>query len=156
MALRKIQKYPSPILNRVARPVTKFDERLATLLDDMVETLREAEGAGLAAPQVGVSRRVCVIDIGEGVVELVNPQIIESSGEQGGMEGCLSVPGKRGYVVRPNYVKLRAFDRTGKLVEYEGEGLFARAVYHETDHLDGLIYTRLVIDPPEGFGEDTE
>ncbi|MEG1559970.1 MAG: peptide deformylase [Clostridia bacterium] len=153
MALRKIQKYPSPCLTKVARAVEKFDENLAVLLDDMAETLYEAEGAGLAAPQVGVNKRVCVIDCGDGLIELINPKVIETSGEQGGMEGCLSVPGERGYVVRPNYVKVRAFNRAGKLMEYTGEGLFARAVMHETEHLDGLLYTRLIIETPKDYKE---
>jgi peptide deformylase len=120
----------------------------------MIETMHDADGVGLAAPQVGVLRRVVVIDIGDGPIEMVNPKILESSGEQGGMEGCLSFPGKSGYVVRPNYVKVEAYDRHGDLYEYEGEELFARAVFHECDHLDGKVYLRLITDPPEGFKEE--
>lgn len=154
MGKRKIFTKEAPCLHKVCRPVEKFDAKLASLLDDMAETLYEAEGVGLAAPQVGILRRITVIDVGDGIVELINPEIIETSGEQGCFEGCLSVPGESGYVVRPNHVKVRAFDRTGKPVEYTCEGLFARAVMHETDHLDGLLYLRLVTDPPEGYGEE--
>ena len=103
--------------------------------------------------EIGVLRRVAVIDVGDGPVELVNPVILDSSGEQGGMEGCLSFPGESGYVVRPNWVKVEAYDRHGDLYEYEGEGLFARAVFHETDHLDGKVYLRLVTEPPADFKE---
>lgn len=149
MALRTIRKDNDPCLYHKCREVKKFDQRLSDLIDDMIETMHDADGVGLAAPQVGILRRVVVIDIGDGPIEMVNPVILESSGEQGGLEGCLSFPGKSGYVVRPNYVKVKAYDRNGDLYEYEGEGLFARAVFHETDHLDGLVYLRLVQDPPE-------
>ena len=154
MALRNIRKENDPCLYIPCREVKKFDARLATLIDDMIETMHDADGVGLAAPQVGILRRVVGIDIGDGPIEMVNPKILESSGEQGGMEGCLSFPGKSGYVVRPNYVRVEAYDRNGDLYEYEGEELFARAVFHECDHLDGKVYLRLVTDPPEG--EDTE
>lgn len=153
MALRTIRKENDPCLYIRCREVKKFDARLATLIDDMIETMHTADGVGLAAPQVGVLRRVVVIDIGDGPIEMVNPRILESSGEQGGIEGCLSFPGQSGYVVRPNSVKVEAYDRNGDLFEYEGEGLFARAVFHECDHLDGKVYLRLVTDPPEGFEE---
>lgn len=153
MALRTIRKENDPCLYIRCREVKKFDARLATLIDDMIETMHAADGVGLAAPQVGVLRRVVVIDIGDGPIEMVNPRILESSGEQGGIEGCLSFPGQSGYVVRPNSVKVEAYDRNGDLFEYEGEGLFARAVFHECDHLDGKVYLRLVTDPPEGFEE---
>ena len=153
MAIRIIRKNEDPALYKTCKEVKKFDARLSELIDDMIETMNDAEGVGLAAPQVGVLRRVCVIDVGEGPVELVNPVILESSGEQGGMEGCLSFPGESGYVVRPNRVRVEAYDRHGDLYEYEGEGLFARAVFHETDHLDGKVYKRLITEPPADFKE---
>ena len=134
MALRKILTEGNPTLNKVCRPITAFDERLATLLDDMKETVIHANGVGLAAPQVGVLRRVVV-------VELVNPHIIEQSGEQDGLEGCLSVPNRFGLVKRPNFVKLEAQDRHGDWYEYEGEELIARCFCHELEHLDGHLYT---------------
>ena len=153
MAIRIIRKNEDPALYKTCKEVKKFDARLSELIDDMIETMNDAEGVGLAAPQVGVLRRVCVIDVGEGPVEMVNPVILESSGEQGGMEGCLSFPGESGYVVRPNRVRVEAYDRHGDLYEYEGEGLFARAVFHETDHLDGRVYKRLITEPPADFKE---
>lgn len=153
MALRIIRKNDDAALYKKCKEVKKFDARLAELIDDMIETMNDADGVGLAAPQVGVLRRVAVIDVGDGPVELVNPVILDSSGEQGGMEGCLSFPGESGYVVRPNWVKVEAYDRHGDLYEYEGEGLFARAVFHETDHLDGKVYLRLVTEPPADFKE---
>ena len=153
MAIRIIRKNEDPALYKTCKEVKKFDVRLSELIDDMIETMNDAEGVGLAAPQVGVLRRVCVIDVGEGPVEMVNPVILESSGEQGGMEGCLSFPGESGYVVRPNRVRVEAYDRHGDLYEYEGEGLFARAVFHETDHLDGKVYKRLITEPPADFKE---
>ena len=157
MAIRNIVEMgKDDILRKRARRVDKFDKRLAILLDDMADTMYEADGVGLAGPQVGVLRRVVVIDVGgpEGEnapLELVNPRILESSGLQGGMEGCLSFPGQSGYVERPNYVKVEAYDRHGDLYEYEGEGLFARAVFHECDHLDGKVYLPLVKEPPADF-----
>ena len=150
MAIRSIRKDKDPCLYMKCREVKKFDQRLGLLIDDMIETMHDADGVGLAAPQVSILRRVVVIDIGEGPIEMVNPVILESDGEQGGMEGCLSFPGRSGYVIRPNHVKVEAFDRNGDLYEYEGEGLFARAVFHECDHLDGKVYLRLVSEPPEG------
>ena len=144
MALRNILVEGEPTLNKVSRPVTKFDARLHELIDDMIETLRDANGAGLAAPQVGVLRRVVVVDTGDGVLELVNPEILETSGEQTGMEGCLSVPGKYGIVTRPAVVKVRAQDRDGNWYEAEGEEIVARAFCHELDHLDGHLYTEKV------------
>lgn len=156
MAIRRIFTDDSACLYKVARPVEKFDTRLATLIDDMTETLYDADGAGLAAPQIGILKRVVVIDCGEGLVELVNPEVLETSGEQGAMEGCLSFPNRSGYVVRPNIVKVRGKDRHGKDVEYIGEGLFARAIMHECDHLDGKVYLRLVTEPPEGFDADKD
>lgn len=154
MALRTIRTNDDPALYKVCKEVKTFDARLGTLIDDMIETMNDANGVGLAAPQIGVLKRVVVIDVGDGPVELVNPVILESSGEQGDMEGCLSFPGQSGYVVRPNYVKVEAYDRNGDLYEYEGEGLFARAVFHECDHLDGKVYLRLVTEPPADFGKE--
>ena len=141
MALRKIITVGHPTLTKKSRPVEKFDDRLATLLDDMKETLVEANGVGLAAPQVAILRRVCIVDNGEELLELVNPEILEQSGEQDGLEGCLSVPDTYGKVKRPNYVKIKAQDRFGEWHEYEGEELVARCFCHELEHLDGHIYT---------------
>lgn len=141
MALRRIMTFDEPALHKVCRPVTNFDEKLHTLLDDMIETMHEADGVGLAAPQVGILRRVVVVDTGDADLELINPEIIETSGEQDGMEGCLSLPGRYGMVKRPNYAKVRAQDRNGQWYEMEAEGLIARAFCHECDHLDGHVYT---------------
>lgn len=156
MAKRKIYTEDAPCLRKACRPVERFDSKLAELIDDMAETMYDAEGCGLAASQIGILRRVVVIDCGEGLVELVNPQVTETSGEEGRFEGCLSFPGKSGYVVRPTHVKVRAYDRHGDLYEYGAEGLFARAVMHEADHLDGKLYTRLITEPPEGYSEEGE
>ncbi|MBE6949172.1 MAG: peptide deformylase [Ruminococcaceae bacterium] len=149
MALRNILEFGDKTLNKVCRPVKDFNKRLHILLDDMKDTLLDAEGLGLAAPQVGVLRRVVVvIDINkeaeyeeDKIIELVNPEIIYTEGEQEGMEGCLSLPGEFGIVKRPNIVKVRAFDRYGQEFEYTGEGLTARCFCHELDHLDGHLYT---------------
>lgn len=142
MALRKIMTEKDPALHKVCRPVTEFNDRLHRLLDDMTETLRQANGVGLAAPQVGILRRAVVVETGEeNMLELVNPRILEQSGEQDGAEGCLSVPGKWGMVKRPNYVKLQAQDRFGNWFEVEAEALIARCFCHELDHLDGHLYT---------------
>lgn len=151
MALRTIRVNDDPCLRKVCRPVDQFDKRLAELLDDMFETMYHADGVGLAAPQIGVLRRAVVIDIGEGPVELINPRITKRSGVQGGSEGCLSFPGQAGYVERANCVTVEGYDRYGTLRTYETEGFFARAVQHELDHLDGLLFLRLKKDPPEGF-----
>ena len=143
MALRKIVEQGDPCLGKVCRPVTEFNRRLHELLDDMAETLAEANGAGLAAPQVGVLRRVCLVmdEESEEYIELINPEIVAQSGEQTGLEGCLSVPGKWGIVTRPNVVRVRAQDRDGQWFEVEGEELTARAFCHEIEHLDGHLYT---------------
>ncbi len=144
MGLRKIMTVKEPCLHKVCRPVEKFDGKLHRLLDDMKETLAEANGVGLAAPQVGILRRVVVVDTGEEMLELVNPELLETSGEQVGSEGCLSVPGKYGIVKRPNYAKVRAYDRDGNEFEVEGEELMARCFCHELDHLDGIVYTEIM------------
>ena len=141
MALRNILTAENPTLKRVCRPVTSFDDHLATLLDDMKETLAKANGVGLAAPQVGIVRRAVIVDVGDQMIELVNPKILESAGEQDGLEGCLSVPDHYGRVKRPNYVKVEAQDRHGDWHEYEGEGLIARCFCHELEHLDGHLFT---------------
>lgn len=137
---RKIVKLGDETLRKTSKRMEKFDLRLWLLLRDMRETMSKADGVGLAAPQVGILRRVVVIDVGDGPIELVNPEIIEAEGEQAGAEGCLSIPGRTGYVVRPNKVKVKAQDRNGKPFEIEGEGLLARALCHEIDHLDGRLY----------------
>ena len=156
MAKRRIMTGDAECLYKVCRKVDNFDKRLAVLLDDRAETMYDAEDVGLAAPQVGILKRAVVIDCGDGLVELINPEILEASGEQGGYEGCLSFPGESGYVVRPNHVRVRAMNRFGEECEYEGEGLFARAILHETDHLNGLVYKRLVTEAPEGYDENEE
>ena len=141
MALRRIVEQGDECLEKVCRPVKDFNRRLHILLDDMAETLREANGAGLAAPQVGVLRRVCIVmDENEEIIELINPVIVSQEGEQTGLEGCLSVPGKWGVVTRPNRVKVQAQDRNGVLFVREGEGLTARAFCHEIEHLDGHLF----------------
>lgn len=141
MAIRKIVTSEDPILRKTSRKVEKFDEKLCTLLDDMRETLKKAEGAGLAAVQVGILRRVVLVDVGDGLLELINPEIIETKGEAEDTEGCLSVPGEWGLVKRPEYVKIKAQDRRGVWRRYEGTDLKARCFCHEIDHLDGIIYT---------------
>ena len=140
MALRNIIKEGDPVLNKKCRPVEKFDGRLHTLLDDMRDTMYNADGVGLAAPQVGILRRALVIDIGEGLIELVNPKIVMKSGEQHEQEGCLSCPGEYGITLRPKYVKVKGQDRFGNDVTYEGSDLLARALCHEIDHLDGVLF----------------
>lgn len=142
MALRDIVREGDRILTKKCREVEKFDEKLAKLLDDMAETLKVAEGVGLAAPQVGILRRVCIVDVGDGVIELVNPKIIMYSGEQEGAEGCLSCPNEYGVVRRPMYVTVKAQDRHGKEFTVKGEALKARAFCHEIDHLDGIIFKK--------------
>lgn len=140
MALRNIVKYGDEILKKTCRPVTDINDRIQVLIDDMIETVHEANGAGLAAPQVGVLRRIFVVDIGEGPIVLINPEIVETDGVQDGEEGCLSLPGRAGKVSRPNYVRIKGLDRNGNEVEYEGTELLARAFCHENDHLDGILY----------------
>lgn len=144
MGLRKILTDKEPALHKVCKPVTSFDRKLHKLLDDMRETLEEAQGVGLAAPQVGILRRVVIVDTGEEILELVNPTLIETDGEQEGPEGCLSVPGRYGLVKRPYYAKVRAQDRYGDWYEAEGEELIGRCFCHELDHLDGILYTQVM------------
>ncbi len=152
MAIRNIVKEGDEVLAKKARPVTDFNERLHTLLDDMADTMYESGGVGLAGNQVGTLRRVVVIDIGEGLIELVNPEIIETDGEQESVEGCLSCPGEYGITRRPYYVKVKAQDRFGEFFEIEGEELLAKAFCHEIDHLEGIIYKQValrMLDPSE-------
>lgn len=144
MGMRKILTDQDPALHKVCKPVVFFDRKLHKLLDDMAETLEDANGVGLAAPQVGILRRVVIVDTGEEILELVNPTILETSGEQEGAEGCLSVPGKYGLVKRPYTVKVRAQDRNGDWFEAEGNELIARCFCHELDHLDGIVYTEVM------------
>ena len=138
-------------LRKKSREVTEITPRIITLLDDMIDTMRNANGCGLAAVQVGVLRRIVVIETEEGLFELINPVIIKKSGSQEGAEGCLSLPGKWGLTKRPNRVTVRAMDRNGELFELTGEGLLAKAICHEVDHLDGILYTDKVI---KMLGED--
>ena len=144
MALRKIRVYGDEILTKKCREVREMTPRLKELVEDMLETMYQAEGVGLAAPQVGVLKRIVVIDVGEGPITLVNPKSVEQDGEQEGSEGCLSVPGKAGLVVRPNHVIVEGYDADMNPVTVEGEELLARALCHELDHLDGIVYTSLV------------
>lgn len=144
MAIRTIVTREDPVLTKVCHPVTKFDDKLADLLDDMKETLAQANGVGLAAPQVGILRRAVIVITQEGEeLELINPEILDQSGEQTGLEGCLSVPGLWGYVTRPQWVKVKAQDRNGNWFEVEGQDLTARCFCHELSHLDGHLYTEL-------------
>ena len=147
MALRNILTKEQPALYKKCRPVTEFTPRLHQLLDDMAETLVDSGGVGLAAPQVGILRRIFLVDVGveeNEIIEFINPEILETDGEQEGPEGCLSVPGKYGLVKRPYYVKVRAQDRYGDWFEAEGEELIGRCFCHENDHLDGIIYTQVM------------
>jgi peptide deformylase len=141
MAIRNIVQFGEDILKKECRPVEKFDRKLHQLLDDMQDTLYEANGAGLAAPQVGVLRRVCIVDVGDGPIELINPEIIATEGEQTGPEGCLSLPNEWGEVTRPMRVTVRAQNRKGKWFETTGDELCARAFCHEIDHLHGVVFT---------------
>ena len=160
MGLRRILTHKEPALHMTCKPVVKFDARLHKLLDDMHETLAESGGVGLAAPQVGILRRVVLVDNGEEVLELVNPTLVQTDGEQEGPEGCLSVPGKYGLVKRPYYAKVRAQDRHGNWFETDGEELTARCFCHELDHLDGILYTqvmeRYLTDEELGYDEEEE
>lgn len=152
MAIRMIREENEPILRKKCKSVSEITPKIVELVEDMLDTMYEANGVGLAAPQVGMLKRIVVIDVGEGPVILINPEIIEISGEQTGSEGCLSVPGKMGIVTRPNYAKVKAVDITGQNIIVEGEELMARALCHEIDHLDGVLY----IDKIEGELMDVE
>ncbi len=142
MALRNIVKDGDPVLRKKSRPVAEVTDRIRTILDDMADTMHASNGVGLAAPQVGVLRRMFVVQVDDEMLyELINPEIVETDGDQYGEEGCLSVPGYVGLVHRPEHVRIKGLDRNGQPVEYEGEGLLARAFMHEYDHLDGVLYT---------------
>lgn len=167
MGIRQIREIGDEVLEKQCKTVTKMTLRTRILIEDMLDTMYERNGVGLAAPQVGILKRIVVIDVGEGPIVLVNPEIIETSGEQTGEEGCLSVPGKYGIVTRPNHVKVRAQDENMQEFEMEGEGLLARAFCHEIDHLSGKLYVELaedgLHDPSEEeddefgeYGEDEE
>ena len=147
MALRTIRVEGDPVLGKICREVTEMTPKIHTLIDDMLETMYEANGVGLAAPQVGILKRIVVIDVGEGPIIMINPKIIETSGEQTGDEGCLSIPGKAGQVTRPNYVKARFLSEDMEEYEIEGEELLARCICHELDHLDGHLYVEKVEGP---------
>ncbi len=152
MALRKIVTKSDEVLHKKCKPVEVFDEKLGILLDDMAETMYKAQGVGIAAPQVGILRRVVFIDVGDGPVELVNPEIIKKKGSQRGIEGCLSCPNEWGYVVRPNEVTVKAQDRTGQEIQFKCTEFFARCVCHELDHLDGHLFIEIadeMVDPSE-------
>lgn len=144
MGLRKILTDAEPALHKTCKPVVNFDDRLFRLLEDMRDTLLDSGGVGLAAPQVGILRRVVLVDTGEEILELINPSLVETDGEQVGPEGCLSIPGKYGLVNRPYYAKVSAQDRNGNWFEAEGEELIARCFCHELDHLDGIVYTEVM------------
>ncbi len=144
MAIRQIRLDGDEILTKKCRVVKEITPRQEELINDMIETMYDADGVGLAAPQVGVLRRIAVVDVGEGPIVLVNPEVIEADGEQTGQEGCLSVPGKVGIVTRPNHVKVKAYNEKMEEFEIEGEELLARALVHEIDHLDGHVYTEIV------------
>lgn len=152
MAIRNIRTEGDEILRKKCREITEMTPKIATLIDDMIETMYDANGVGLAAPQVGILKRLVVIDVGEGPIVLINPVILETSGEQTGGEGCLSVPGKTATVTRPNYAKVRALDEEMKEFTLEGTELLARAICHECDHLEGILY----IDKAESAVMDTE
>ncbi len=152
MALRKIVTKSDEVLHKKCKPVEVFDEKLSILLDDMAETMYKAQGVGIAAPQVGILRRVVFIDVGDGPIELVNPEIVKKKGSQRGIEGCLSCPNEWGYVVRPNEVTVKAQDRTGQEIQFKCTEFFARCVCHELDHLDGHLFIEIadeMVDPSE-------
>ena len=158
MAIRKIVKLgEDEVLRKRARKVDTFDKRLWTLLDDMADTMYEADGVGLAAPQVGILKRAVVVDVGDGLLEMVNPELLEAEGEDIGVEGCLSVPGRRGTVKRPLKVRVHAQDRKGRHIEVEAEEFMARAICHELDHLDGVVYVdKMIEDVTDKYQEDEE
>ncbi|MGF6951180.1 peptide deformylase [Neobacillus sp. B4I6] len=146
MPILKVINYPAEILEQTCKPVIKFDKKLAKILDNMYDTMIEFDGVGLAAPQIGLDARIAIVDIDDelGTIEMINPEILETSGEQTGPEGCLSFPGLFGEVTRPNFVKIEAFDRKGRKYTLEAEEFLARAIQHEIDHLDGILFTSKV------------
>ncbi len=146
LSVKKIVMYPAEILEQQCKEVTKFDKKLAKLLDDMYDTMIEYDGVGLAAPQIGLDQQIAVVDVDDdhGTIEMINPRILETSGEQTGPEGCLSFPGIYGEVTRPDFVKIEALDRKGKTYTLKAEGFLARAIQHEIDHLHGILFTSLV------------
>lgn len=150
MAIRNIRTNGDEVLRKISRPVEEINDRLLTLIEDMLDTMYEAEGVGLAAPQVGILKRLVVIDIGEGPVVLINPEIIESRDSYIDVEGCLSVPGEQGYVERPLYVKVKALNEKGQEIIVEGHEFMAKAICHELDHLDGILYIDKLVDVEEG------
>lgn len=154
MALRKVRVSGDPILRKRSKEIANITDRIKILLDDMVDTMNKEEGVGLAAPQIGVLRRAVVIDIGRGPIKIINPEIIETKGEEIDVEGCLSVPGRSGTVKRPEYVKLKYIDINGDEKIIEGKGLMARAICHEVDHLEGILYTDKMIEEVELVEED--
>ena len=156
MGIRKMREIGDEVLTKQCKEVTKMSLRTKILIGDMLDTMYEAMGVGLAAPQVGVLKRIVVIDVGEGPIILINPEILETSGEQTGEEGCLSVPGKSGVVTRPDYVKVKALNEDMEEIELEGEGLLARAFCHEIDHLDGHMYVELVEGELHDVGAEPE
>lgn len=161
MPILKVVNYPAEILEQTCKPVIKFDRKLAKILDDMYDTMIEYDGVGLAAPQIGLDARIAIVDIDDelGTIEMINPVIVETSGEQSGPEGCLSFPGLFGEVTRPNFVKINAFDRKGRKYTLEAEEFLARAIQHEIDHLDGILFTTKVtryLEEDELKGVETE
>jgi peptide deformylase len=161
LTVLKVVNYPAEILEQTCKPVIKFDRKLAKILDDMYDTMIEYDGVGLAAPQIGLDARIAIVDIDDelGTIEMINPVIIETSGEQSGPEGCLSFPGLFGEVTRPNFVKINAFDRKGRKYTLEAEEFLARAIQHEIDHLDGILFTTKVtryLEEDELKGVETE
>ncbi|PEQ93756.1 peptide deformylase [Bacillus sp. AFS006103] len=161
MTVLKVVNYPAEVLEQTCKPVIKFDRKLAKILDDMYDTMIEYDGVGLAAPQIGLDARIAIVDIDDelGTIEMINPVIIETSGEQSGPEGCLSFPGLFGEVTRPNFVKINAFDRKGRKYTLEADEFLARAIQHEIDHLDGILFTTKVtryLEEDELKGVETE
>lgn len=149
MAIRNIRKYGDDLLRKKSRTVEKIDQKLLTLIDDMFETMYSADGVGLAAPQIGILKKLVVIDVGEGPVVLINPEILETSGKAVDIEGCLSIPNEQGEVERPTYVKVKALNARGEEVVIEAEDLFARAICHETDHLEGILFVDKLVESEE-------
>ncbi len=160
MAIRNIRQYGDPLLNKISRPVDKFDERLAVLLDDMFETMTKADGVGIAAPQVGILRRAVIVDIGEGLHEFINPEIVEQSEDiDYGQEGCLSSPGELGEVGRPKNITVKAYNRHGEEFTLSAEDFFARAICHEIDHLNGILFQDIAVamyDPEDEAEEEPQ